>query len=98
MKYTASRLSDGNKIFPAEIYIEHSGIKVRIPGFFSGETRFINYENISAVNINTPLIGFSSVTIFHQGNQAYAHGFTKEEVRQIKSAIDSGKWRSRNQG
>jgi hypothetical protein len=91
MKFIASRLSEGNKIFPAEIYIEENGIKVKIPGFLSGDTKFIDYVNISAVDINTPMIGFSSLTFFYQGNQAYAHGFKKEEAQQIKQAIDRGK-------
>lgn len=91
MKFVASRLSEGNKIFPAEIHIEENGVKVRIPGFLSGDSRFIDYENISAVNINTPMIGFSTLTFFYHGNRATAHGFKKEEVKQIKEAIDKGK-------
>ncbi|MEN9907597.1 MAG: hypothetical protein RLZZ540_738 [Bacteroidota bacterium] len=91
MKIVASRLSEGNKIFPAEIHIEENGIKVKIPGFLSGDTRFINYENISSVNIDTPMIGFSSLTFYCQGNRASAHGFKKDEAKQIKEAIDRGK-------
>ncbi|MFD1628662.1 hypothetical protein [Pseudopedobacter beijingensis] len=88
MKYTASRLSDGNKIFPAEIHLEENGVTVKIPGFLSGKTKFMNYEHITAVEINTPMIGFSSITLYYQGNKAFAHGFTKEEVKQIKATID----------
>ena len=91
MKFVASRLSEGNKIFPAEIHIEENGIKVKIPGFLSGDTRFINYEHITSVDISTPMIGFSSITFYNQGNKAFAHGFKKEEVKQIKEAIDRGK-------
>lgn len=96
MKFKASRLSDGNRIFPAEIHIEHSGIYVKIPGFFKGLKRFIYYEHISAVRIDTPLIGFSGIMIFHQGDQLYAYGFTKNEVNQMKEAIDKGKRRGGN--
>ncbi len=95
MKFVASRLSEGNKIFPAEIHIEENGIKVKIPGFFSGDTRFINYEHITAVDINTPMIGYSSITFYNQGNKAFAHGFRKDEARQIKEAIDNGKARAK---
>ncbi len=91
MKYIASRLSEGNKIFPAEIHIEENGIKVKIPGFLSGDTKFIDYGNISGVDINTPMIGYSSITLFYHGSKAYAHGFMKDEVKQIKQAIDEGK-------
>jgi hypothetical protein len=34
MKYTASRLSEGNKLFPAEILVEETGLTIKIPGFF----------------------------------------------------------------
>ncbi len=78
MKYVASRLSEGNKIFPAEIHVEEDGIKVRIPGFLSGDTKFITFDNISAIDINTPLVGFSSITLYYHGNQAFAHGFKKK--------------------
>ena len=91
MKYVASRLSEGNKIFPAEIHIGENGIKVKIPGFLGGDSRFIDYEHISAVDINTPMVGFSSITLYNHGNQAFAHGFKKEEAKQIKEAIDKGK-------
>jgi hypothetical protein len=94
MKFTASRLSDGNKVFPAEIYTEDSGIKVKIPGFFRGDTKFINYENIS-MEINTPLIGYSTLTFFYQGSKAHAHGFTKDQAKQIKAIIDNGKKKSK---
>ena len=90
MIFIASRLSEGNKLFPAEIHIEENGIKVKIPGFLSGDTRFINYEHITGVDINTPMIGFSSITFYNRGNRAYAHGFKKEEAIKIKEAIDRG--------
>lgn len=91
MIYIASRLSEGNKIFPAEIHIEENGIKIKIPGFLSGDTKFIDYANISGIDINTPMIGFSSITLFYYGNKAFAHGFKKEEAQQIKRMIDNGK-------
>jgi len=95
MKFVASRLSEGNKLFPAEIHIEENGIKVKIPGFLRGDTKFIDYENISAVDVNTPMIGYSSITFYYQGSKAFAHGFTKGEAKQIKEAIDKGKVKSR---
>lgn len=94
MKFTASRLSDGNKLFPAEIYTEDSGIRIKIPGFFRGDTKFINYENIS-LEINTPLIGYSTLTFFFQGSKAQAHGFTKDQAKQIRAIIDDGKRKSK---
>lgn len=88
MKFTASRLSAGNKIFPAEITLEETGFEVKIPGLFSGDSKFISYDSISAVEINTPMIGYSTLTFFHSGNKVTAHGFTKEDTELIKEEIE----------
>jgi hypothetical protein len=91
MKFVASRLSSGNKLFPAEIYLEPSGITIKIPGLFSGETKHFDYDHIASVEIDTPLIGFSSITLFAGGTMMAANGFTKAEVKQIKEGIEKGK-------
>jgi Short C-terminal domain len=91
MKYTASRLSDGNKIFPSEIYLEPTGITIRIPGLFKGETKQFDFNHIASVEIDTPLIGFSTITIFAGGTKMSANGFTKVEVKEIKEGIMNGK-------
>lgn len=93
MKFIASRISEGNKLFPAEIHIQENGISIRIPGFFSGDTTSINYESISAVEIDTPLIGYSTIRFFHNGNKVQAHGFSKSDVKQIKGHIEDGRSR-----
>ncbi len=91
MKFTASRLSEGNKIFPAEIHCEEHGLTVKIPGLFSGESQYFDYKQISSVGVDTPLIGFSTITFYASGNFISAHGFTTNEVNEIKQAINSGK-------
>jgi hypothetical protein len=96
MKFIASRLSSGNKIFPAEIYLEPTGITIKIPGLFSGETKHFDYNHIASVEIDTPLIGFSSITIFAGGTMMAANGFTKAEVKQIQDGIEKGKTALKN--
>ena len=91
MKFIASRLSSGNKLFPSEIYLEPTGITIKIPGLFSGETKQFDFNHIASVEIDTPLIGFSSITIFAGGTMMAANGFTKAEVKQIKEGIEKGK-------
>ena len=56
--YKAARLSEGNKLFPAEIHLEESEITLRIPGFFSGKSKAMVYQQIEGINIDTPLIGY----------------------------------------
>ena len=96
MKFTASRLSSGNKIFPSEIYLEPTGITIKIPGLFSGETKQFDFNHIASVEIDTPLIGYSSITIFAGGTMMSANGFTKAEVKQIKAGIENGKQTAKN--
>jgi hypothetical protein len=91
MTITASRLSEGNKLFPAEVYIEPNGLTIKFPGMFSGQSKHLDYQQIGEVSIDTPLVGFSSITFFTAGTRVYANGFTSDEVRQIKEAIDNGK-------
>lgn len=91
MKFTASRLSTGNKIFPTEIYLESTGITIKIPGLFKGETKQFDFNHIASVEIDTPLVGFSSISIYAGGTQMTATGFTKSEVKQIKEGIEKGK-------
>ncbi len=95
MKYTASRLSEGNKVFPAEIFTEDNGVTIKIPGLFSSDTTTIAYSSISAVEIDTPLIGFSSIRFYHSGNKVEAHGFSKSDVEEIKDYIESGRNKAR---
>ncbi|TDO21859.1 hypothetical protein [Pedobacter duraquae] len=94
MKFKTSRLSEGNKVFPAEINLEENSVEVRIPGLFSGDSKYLNYQDITAIEVDTPMIGFSTLRLFHNGNKIEIHGFTKADVKEIRKLIDEG--RSRN--
>ena len=86
--FIASRLTAGNKLFPAEIIIDQDGITLKIPGFLSGNEKTIPYTRISSVDINCPLIGYSTISIETTGEGSIkAHGFTKREVSRIKELI-----------
>ena len=97
MKFTASRLSDGNKLFAASITTEDTGLKVRLPGFWKNQEAFLPYSNISGVTVDTPLVGYSTITFNAMGEIASAHGFTKSEVKKIKQLIEIGKSRENDQ-
>jgi len=94
MKFKTSRLSEGNKVFPAEINLEENSVEVRIPGLFSGDSKYLNYQDITAIEVDTPMIGFSTLRLFHNGNKIEIHGFTKADVKEIRRLIDEG--RSKN--
>lgn len=89
-KYVASRLSDGNKLFPPHIVVEINGLKVKIPGFWKGKEIFIPYDEIASVSVNSRLIGFSTLRFYTSGTEVVVHGFTKSQVEDIKRDIESG--------
>ena len=86
--YTASRLSEGNKVFPCVIHIDEQAVTFKIPGFFNGKETTIPMSRISSVDIETPLIGFSTIIVETTGEGSIkAHGFTKAEVKEMKQDI-----------
>ena len=95
MKFTASRLSEGNKTFPVEIRLEENNVEIKKPGVFSGESKYLNYEDITAIEVDSPMIGFSTLRLFLNGNKVEVHGFSKSDVKEIRRLIDDGRSRKR---
>jgi hypothetical protein len=88
MKFKASRLSEGNKVFPAEITLEENSVEVKIPGFFSGDSKYLNYQDITAIEVDKPMIGFCTLRLYLNGNKVEVHGFSKADVNEIRRIID----------
>ena len=87
-EYTASRLTEGNKLFPAKIILEANGVTFKVPSFFSGEETTIPYSRISSVNVNSPFVGYSDIIIETTGEgKIQVHGFSKDEVTEMKQII-----------
>jgi len=88
--YIASRLTGGNRIFPDQITIDETGVTLKEPGLFSGEEKTIPFSRISSVEIECPVIGFSTITIETTGEGGIkVDGFTKDEVTEMKKLIIS---------
>lgn len=88
VRYKASRAVSGNRLFPAEVIIDESGVTIKLPGFFSGKEKTIPFSRISSVNIECPFVGYSTIIIETTGDGAIvAHGFLKSEVRDMKEMI-----------
>lgn len=86
--YTASRLSEGNKVFPIKIVINQLGVTLKHPGIFSGQEKTIPFSRVSSVDVDCPLVGFSTIIIQTTGEgKINAHGFTKNEVNEMKKLI-----------
>ncbi|MET3112491.1 phage gp45-like [Pedobacter sp. CG_S7] len=95
MKFTASRLSEGNKAFPTEIHLEENNIEIKKPGVFSGDSKYLNYEDITAIEVDSPMIGFSTLRLFLNGNKIEVNGFSKNDVKEIRNLIEEGRSRRR---
>lgn len=89
--FEANRLSDGNKVMPNKISIDDFGVTLRIPGVFSGKEKTLTFHEISSVNIETPMVGFSTITFNTVGwDDLMAKGFSKEDAIEIKKLVQSG--------
>lgn len=87
-KYTASRISEGNRIFPCELLMDDMAVTLKVPGFMNGKETTIPLNRISSVDIETPFIGYSTIIIETTGESAIkAHGFTKAEVSEMKNTL-----------
>ncbi len=86
--FTATRLAEGNRLFPSTINIDQQGITLKVPGLFSGNEKTIPFNRISSVDIDCPMVGYSTIIINTTGEgNIRAHGFTKEEVTRMKTII-----------
>ena len=87
--YQASKLAAGvSKVFPHKITITDNSVTITEPGLFSNKEKTIPFSKIASVNINSPLVGFSTITIETTGNDSLTiNGFTKDEVREMKQTI-----------
>ena len=91
MEYTASRLSEGNKLFPARITITPQGVTLKVPGFLGGKEQTMPFNLISSVDLETPFVGFSTIKLYSSGWYVIvATGFSKADVIAIKEEILSG--------
>jgi hypothetical protein len=85
--FESNRLTEGNKLFPTQIILTNKGVVVKKPGIFRSEEKIIPYPQITFVDINTPLIGFSQIVIGTENQPVTVGGFTKAEVKEIQSLV-----------
>lgn len=86
--FTASRLTQGNKLFPSKITIDELGVTFKDPGLFSAKEKTIPFSKISSVDTDCPFIGYSTFMIETTGEgHIRAHGFKKSEVMEMKEMI-----------
>jgi hypothetical protein len=88
IEYRASRLSQGNLIFPKRLTLNANGVTITQPGFLSGTEEDISYNKLATVKVDTPFIGFSKVILNSTGKKEIViHGFTAKDAKEIKKNI-----------
>jgi membrane protein YdbS with pleckstrin-like domain len=86
--FIGSRLSKNNKVFPPKLEFDEKYLTIIQPGVFSSKEKTIPFVNIASVNIECPLVGFSSITIETTGSEEFTvGGFYAEEVKEMKRII-----------
>lgn len=85
--FEASRLTEGNKVFPTKLIITNRSVTIRKPGVFSSDEKIIPMLQITHVDVSCPFVGFSSITIGTENEPVKVSGFTRSEVNQIKDII-----------
>jgi len=90
-QFEANRLSTGNRLFPAKIIIDAQGVTLKVPGLFGGKERSFSFRDITSINLDTPMVGFSTVIIKTSSRDViHAEGFTKSDAKEIKEMIMMG--------
>jgi len=86
--YRASRLTSGNRIFPASLEVEGHQIIYRKSRWLGSTEETINCEHISSVRAYHGLI-FSSITIESSGGSQpiQINGLRKSAARRLESEI-----------
>lgn len=85
--FEASRLTEGNKVFPTKIVITNRSVTIKKPGVFSSDEKIIPMSQVTHVDVSCPFVGFSTITFGTENEPVKVSGFTKSEVSQMKEII-----------
>ena len=87
--FRASRISQGNRIFPAQVIITPTSITHFQPQLIGKLEKSIHMAHVASIKIDTHII-FSDVFIETTGGQnpIVCHGHTKSEAVEMKKTIE----------
>ena len=87
--YRASRLTKGNRIFPAQVGITPNALTLRKPQWIGKVEESVHIAHIASIQIETNML-FSDVLVESTGghNPMVCHGHTKADAIAIKSRIE----------
>lgn len=87
--FSASRLTQGNRIFPTRIEVSPDRVARIKPRLVGSTEESIAISNVASVQIGTGLL-FSDIRIDSTGgtNPIVSHGHTKGDARRIRELIE----------
>jgi hypothetical protein len=87
--FRASRLSDGNRLFPTQVRITSTSVIHYTPEWFGHEEKSIHMAHVSSVKVDTNLL-FSDVVIETSGGShpIVCHGHKKRDAVEMKALIE----------
>jgi hypothetical protein len=87
--FVASRLTRGNRLFPAQVVVTQTAITLVRPRWIGKEEESVHLAHVASIKINTHVI-FSDVLIETSGGQdpLVCHGHTKGDAVKIKQLIE----------
>jgi len=87
--YQASRLTRGNRLFPAQVQISSSSVTMLQPQWVGKLEESVHIAHIASIKIDTNMV-FSDVLIETTGghNPLVCHGHTKSDAVKMKQVIE----------
>ena len=87
--FVASRLTRGNRLFPAQVVVTPTSITLVRPRWIGKEEESVHLAHVASIKINTHVV-FSDVEIETSGGQdpLICHGHTKGDALRIKQLIE----------
>ena len=87
--YRASRVTKGNRIFPAQVIITPSSVTLFRPQWIGKAEESIHIAHVASISIDTNMV-FSNVKIETTGghNPVICYGHTKGDAVSMKSTIE----------
>ena len=87
--FRASRLTKGNRLFPAQLIITSSSVTQLQPQWIGKQEQSLHMAHVASIDIDTNMI-FSDVSIETTGghNPLVCHGHSKGDAVKIKEVIE----------
>ena len=87
--FIASRLSNGNGLFPTEIHLNDFSVNIVKPGLIASEEKDMPYNKITSTKIISPIFGFTKIVFSCIGlDEIMVEGFERRYAEEIKRLVE----------